>query len=54
MPAESESPEQVVARVLAGWRIDEPALIGPDERRKAARITDALRAAGWRILRQTK
>lgn len=53
MPSEAESPEQVVARVLAGWRMDDPALVGPAERKRAAAITMALRNAGWRIMRGT-
>lgn len=52
MPSEAESPEQVIARMLAGWRMDSPATIGPQERRRAHQIADALRAAVWRILRK--
>lgn len=46
-----DAPETIVARVLAGWRTDEPSLVGPHERTVAAEITAALRRAGWRILK---
>ena len=51
-PRQSDNgPEAIVARVLASWRTDEPALVGPHERKVAAEITAALRQADWRILK---
>lgn len=51
---DSDAPESVIARWLAdNMRIDDPGLIGPTERRNAHRIAEALRAAGWRLLRAT-
>jgi hypothetical protein len=50
----SDTPESVIAQWLASnMRMDDPGLVGPTERRNAHRIAEALRAAGWRILRAT-
>lgn len=50
---ESDAPESVIARWLAyNLRMDDPGTIGATERRNAHRIADALREAGWRIMRE--
>jgi superfamily II DNA helicase RecQ len=48
-----DQPEHIVAQWLATYtREDHPGLISAHERKNAHRICDALRAAGWRIIRQ--
>ena len=47
-----DSPEEVLARLLAFQRKDEPGLVGPRERKLAHTLCDHLRQAGWRIIRQ--
>ena len=48
-----DQPEHIVAQWLASYtREDHPGLISAHERKNAHRICDALRAAGWRIIRQ--
>lgn len=50
---ESDAPEAVIAKWLAyNLRMDDPGTVGPTEHRNAHRIAEALRAAGWRILRK--
>jgi len=54
LPASYPSPEEVVASVIADGRgadADGTPRIGKMTRRKAAKVTKALRDAGWRILR---
>ena len=49
-----DGPEAVLARLLAGQKMDDPGLVGPRERKLAHAICDHLRQAGWRIIRETK
>lgn len=53
---DTRSPEEVLAQALADERMrfsfpDRPGVVTREDRRQAMRLTKALRAAGWRVLR---